>query len=686
MIDIKSQIIKPALGLEDMRVVASAEGWNLMDVQSLGFFNKRNFRYRRVITITEQSGSNWTDFQVPIELDSTNFNFSHTRFDGGDIRFTDTAGNLLPYWIESFDASAQTAKIFVKVPSLPANATIVIYMYYGNPSVLSESDGDSVFEFFGDFDKPRSYEKLFGVVAVEPQKKYADNPILHKGAEGTWDEVGVRDNTLLTDPYGNPVIENGHYILYYSGKNSNGGIAVGRATFDRPNISTISNMTKEPSNPVIRPSDLGWNDSTSRIMVGSVIKKGDNDYIAYLFGDNEAPWTEYYIYYATSTDGISWSVNTSPILTVDDFEDGENLGLPNVRKIQYGVNAGTWVMYIEHGANDIVFATSSDGLNWTPQNGGAPIITAADIPWAVRGPCNPKFLEVGNGKYILGINGDLSGSSDWRGGFMKSTSLDSGWTDYGKYVLDVGTSGEFDELRIESLELFKSDFGGDLVGMMYFGCPTITYQGCEIGYTTINQTVKDCLVDWIKTDGVTINSSRYVSPPHSVKMDGASQYMVRYVDLDELVYEVSMRKETIGGKLDMRLLQDDVTYGAYLEFGAGGDDDKLGWYNGSSWQELVHPYSPSHWYRIKIVRKGDNLYDVYVDGEKKLSDVTGGDSMTAIDKIKFLTSPTASYGNYIDNLFVRKYADPEPLVSIGSENVRITFSSDPEGASIEVIK
>jgi len=35
---------------------------------------------------------------------------------------------------------------------------------------------------------------------------------------------------------------------------------------------------------------------------------------------------------------------------------------------------------------------------------------------------------------------------------------------------------------------------------------------------------------------------------------------------------------------------------------------------------------------------------------------------------------------------VRKYADPEPSVSIGSENVRITFSSNPEGASIEVIK
>ena len=32
MIDIKSQIIKPALNLEDLKVVASAEGWKLTDL------------------------------------------------------------------------------------------------------------------------------------------------------------------------------------------------------------------------------------------------------------------------------------------------------------------------------------------------------------------------------------------------------------------------------------------------------------------------------------------------------------------------------------------------------------------------------------------------------------------------------------------------------------------------------
>ena len=73
MIDIKSQIIKPALNLEDIEVVASAEGWNLTDLRSLGFFLNRNFKYRRKITITEQSGNNLSDYQVRIDLDAVSY-------------------------------------------------------------------------------------------------------------------------------------------------------------------------------------------------------------------------------------------------------------------------------------------------------------------------------------------------------------------------------------------------------------------------------------------------------------------------------------------------------------------------------------------------------------------------------------------------------------------------------------
>ena len=152
MIDIKSQIIRPALDLEDLKVVASAEGWKLTDLRSLHFFLNRSFKYRRKITITEQSGSDLTDYQVLIELNSSNFDFSHAQTNGEDIRFTDASGNLLDYWIEEWDAVNQSAKIWVKVPHVPANGTAEIFMYYGNPELASASNPDETFLFYDDFE------------------------------------------------------------------------------------------------------------------------------------------------------------------------------------------------------------------------------------------------------------------------------------------------------------------------------------------------------------------------------------------------------------------------------------------------------------------------------------------------------------------------------------------------------
>jgi hypothetical protein len=57
---------------------------------------------------------------------------------------------LLSYWIESGCNSANT-KIWVKVPSIPASSTKTIYVYYGNPSATSLSNGKNVFIMYDDF-------------------------------------------------------------------------------------------------------------------------------------------------------------------------------------------------------------------------------------------------------------------------------------------------------------------------------------------------------------------------------------------------------------------------------------------------------------------------------------------------------------------------------------------------------
>ncbi|MCW7078265.1 MAG: hypothetical protein OCU22_03930, partial [Canidatus Methanoxibalbensis ujae] len=70
-----------------------AEEWILSDIRSLRIVKRPiSFKYIRKITITERSGNDLTDYQVLIELNSTNFNFAHAQSNGEDIRFTNEEG------------------------------------------------------------------------------------------------------------------------------------------------------------------------------------------------------------------------------------------------------------------------------------------------------------------------------------------------------------------------------------------------------------------------------------------------------------------------------------------------------------------------------------------------------------------------------------------------------------------
>jgi predicted GH43/DUF377 family glycosyl hydrolase len=75
----------------------------------------------------------------------------HCQIDFDDIRFTDSTGeNKLSYWLEGVD-EGKRAIAWVKVEdSLETDKDI--YIYYGNLTAVSESSGESVFEFFDDFD------------------------------------------------------------------------------------------------------------------------------------------------------------------------------------------------------------------------------------------------------------------------------------------------------------------------------------------------------------------------------------------------------------------------------------------------------------------------------------------------------------------------------------------------------
>jgi len=110
--------------------------------------------YRIGLNVENFAGTSLTNYPVQVNLDTLSISsINKMRSDCGDIRFTDSDGvTKLQYWLEEGCGSSNT-KLWVKIPYLSSDifSQKKIYMYYGNPNAVSESDVNSVFSFFDDF-------------------------------------------------------------------------------------------------------------------------------------------------------------------------------------------------------------------------------------------------------------------------------------------------------------------------------------------------------------------------------------------------------------------------------------------------------------------------------------------------------------------------------------------------------
>ena len=110
--------------------------------------------FQRQITIDNTLNTNvLTNFQILVTLATvTEIAAGQMRSDCGDVRFTDTDGTtIIPHWLES-GCDTTTTQFWVNVPTIPANSTANIFIYYGNATATSTSDGVSTFVFFDDFE------------------------------------------------------------------------------------------------------------------------------------------------------------------------------------------------------------------------------------------------------------------------------------------------------------------------------------------------------------------------------------------------------------------------------------------------------------------------------------------------------------------------------------------------------
>lgn len=122
-------------------VTAGNEWWN------------PGWKYRVPVTISNTLNANTlSDYQVLVTLNTqTLISQGKMRADCGDIRVTDNNGSQLSYWVEPNTCNTATTKIWVKVPKIPGSGTTTIYVYYGNLTATSQSNGLATFVDFDDF-------------------------------------------------------------------------------------------------------------------------------------------------------------------------------------------------------------------------------------------------------------------------------------------------------------------------------------------------------------------------------------------------------------------------------------------------------------------------------------------------------------------------------------------------------
>jgi len=599
--------------------------------------------YKRPITISSDSTSTLTDFQVLVTIDTASLiSAGKMESDCRDIRFFDSDGSLLNYWLEGPCNDANT-KIWVKVPSIPPGSK-TIYICYGNPlDTTNQSNGDATFEFFDDFES-----KSTGNVPNYPITGYkkgqgTDNIALTPGASGEFDSQKVLHPCI--------VVKDGTIYMFYTGFNDSGERQIGLAIADVENF-TGTNFTKYSGNPILTPTET-WEGNG----VG---------YPCVIYDTDARIWKMWYgssgkIGYATSDDGIHWTkYSGNPILTPTETWEGDQIGHPSVLKI----SSTTYKMlYTGKDPGDldsqIGLATSSDGINWIKEPSN-PVISPSGSGWKSEATFTARtFKYEDDGKYHI-LYGGKDASTYSKVGYAESTDCVN-WIDSSyNPILVVTRSWEGDEVE----NPFQFSLGNKIY--IYYDCwfsdpPRIGVLIIEKKIDTSKWVIKEDKAGTAIKDGKLILGGDDLTGDYEILRTVNTYSESSIVEMKNSLSALSPSGwHTI--EFGWRTSSNEKRF-AYMWI---NDDRKWRLYYPSGYVENLGTHTPS---------VGDYRYKTYVTSSKSRMEQSG--SLTDSVEITGSYSPTNSHFelnsghqtafNKWDWIFIRKYADPEPTVSVGDE-------------------
>jgi len=600
-----------------------------------------DWQYRRPVTITNPDGTILTDYQVLISLNSS-FDFIKVKSDGSDIRITGTDGiTMIPFWIETWNPPT-SASIWTKVLNIPPGAT-TLYLYYGNITATSASNGSTTFRFFDDFESwgpgmtgwqdkapmPTAIADL--TTAAYNGKLYSfggygngpGNPLNKNYEYDPATNIWTEKTPMPTARWGMAAVEFDGLIYVFGGSISSGA----------------GNIAK---NEVYNPLSNSW---TSKTDIPSVLAR--QGLMGVKFGNKIHLFYESYHYeYDPATDAYTQKVNvpiprmwcTSAVVGSKIYLiGGHHAGSAYNENQEYDPATDNWAIkaplpislwgttrdnpvingkiYVTHGLDGSAFHT--DNYVYDP----------ATNTWEQKGPAAHPRDGVGcgvvnNKLYVIGGRADFSGPY----GLVYNEVYDP--------MLDNWTPQPGPSLWATS-------------GTSYvFADASAKYQG-NYG-----------LVVRQETD---VATQRYAQ---SIEGFGSAYAL----DFDWQITDVGGIGTQPKPQGLITLTETDPS-GSLFFYNSGGIP-VVRWFNGSGFNHMQNS-TWNNWHKVTVVRNGFDSRVIFDEIQYQSPQITSP-PLTGTGKIKFGVYWATT--QYLDNVRVRKWAGLNPSTSLGGEQYQITLN------------
>ncbi|MGA9811384.1 MAG: DUF2341 domain-containing protein [Terriglobales bacterium] len=290
------------------------------------------------MTIQNAGQETLQNYPVAITLDESVFDFTLAKNGSGVAVWDATSQQPMPAWLESYDAAAGKALLWVKVPGLGPQASQGLLLTAGPaPGCAATSfDGYSVFPFFSDVHDVSAWQTSNGL-------KVTDTVTV--GPLNIGGRTVIQSDGLYNGFPGVAQAANGDFVLAYKKgiTHVNSPLVVVRRSSDEgktwsPEVVYFDSSLPDPA---LLRTPLG----ALIISLGKADQNG-NELAAYSRStDNGLSWSPYTFFDDPSTDTYS----VAPSLVVGQMMYGAGYG-------KYTLGTGN--------APDL-WASSDDGFNWT---------------------------------------------------------------------------------------------------------------------------------------------------------------------------------------------------------------------------------------------------------------------------------------------------------------------------------